>query len=257
MRISAVLAAGAALMFATAAGATPREEADDRLTEALLGVQFSGTSENVVTEDASGQPFMVTNPGNAGAVVVGCERRCQGIAITLRAAGLPDVRARTNTQRLVLEIPATHVRSLSNYELDIDVECGGADCVRHWVMTLRGVPASAQSRGLPRPITEAEWNGAGETLPLSQITWQSTPTADDLRFFYPVREWRAGQAGEARLQCLIGDGGALRCRAVGQSAFNDAALKLATRLRAPTADASGQSLANRRIVVPIRFEPQS
>lgn len=257
MRVLTVLAAGAALIFATAAAATPREEADDRLAEALLGIQFNGTSENVVTEGASGQPFMVTNPGNASAVVVGCERRCQGIAITLRAAGLPDLRARTDAQRLVLEIPATHARSLSNYELDIDVECGGANCVRHWVMTLRGVPASAQSRGLPRPITEAEWNGAGEIVPLSQITWQSTPTAEDLRFFYPVRQWRASEAGEARLQCLIGNGGALRCRAVGQSAFNDAAVKLATRLRAPETDASGQPLLNRRIVVPIRFEPQS
>lgn len=257
MRILAVLAAGAALMFATSAAATPREEADDRLTEALFGTQFSGLAENVVAEDVSGQPFMVTNPGNAGAVVVGCELRCQGIQITLRAAGLPDVTARTREQRLVLEIPATHVRTLSNYELDIDVDCGGANCVRHWVLTRRGVPASSQSRGLPRPITEAEWNGAGETVPLSQITWQSTPTADDLRFFYPVAQWRASQAGEARLQCLIGNGGALRCRAVGQSAFNDAAIKLATRLRAPANDASGQPLTNRRVVVPIRFQPQS
>ena len=124
-------------------------------------------------------------------------------------------------------------------------------------MLTRGVAQTMQSRGLPRPITEAEWTRAGETVPLSQITWAQTPTADDMRFFYPVRQWRAQQGGQARLQCLVVEAGALRCRAEGQSAFNDAALRLATRLRAPENDAAGQPLRNRRVVVPIRFQPAS
>lgn len=256
MRIFAMVAAGAALMFATVASARPADEADDRLTEALLGIEFDGIAENTTAEASSGAPFMVTNPGNASAIAVGCERSCQGIQITLRAVGLPDVVARTSNQRLVLNIPSTHTRALSNFEVDIDVACGGAECVRRWALLTRGVPASLQARGLPRPVNDAEWGAAGENVSLSQIAWQSTPTAEDLRFFYPVREWRTGQAGAARLQCLIADAGALRCRAEGQSAFNDAALRLATRLRAPANDASGQPLANRRIVVPIRFEPQ-
>lgn len=256
MRILAVLAASAALMFASAAAANPREETDDRLMEALLSTDFDGIAENVVAERSTGQPFMVTNPGNAGAVVVGCERRCQGIQVRIRVAGLPDVVGRTDQQSIIVSIPTTHTRSLSNFELDIDVSCGGADCVRHWVLTTRGSAPSLQARGLPRPITDAEWRGAGEAVPLSQIAWTSTPSAEDLRFFYPVRQWREAQAGSARLQCLVGNRGVLRCRAEGRSAFNDAAVKLATRLRAPANDASGQPLANRRIIVPIRFEPQ-
>lgn len=257
MRILAIMAAGAALMFASVAGANPVEETDDRLAEALLSTDFDGIAESSVAEHATGQPFMVANPGNASAIVVGCERRCQGISVRLRVAGLPDVVGRTDRQSIVVRIPSTHTRTLSNFELDVDVSCGGADCVRHWALTTRGSAPSLQARGLPRPVTDAEWTAAGEAVPLSQINWTSSPSAEDLRFFYPVRQWRAAQAGSARLQCLVARAGTLRCRAEGRSQFNEAAVRLATRLRAPANDASGQPLANRRIVVPIRFEPQS
>lgn len=257
MRVLALLAVGAALMFAGTAAASPREEADDRFTEALLTVNYSHAVEGAVGEGGSGAPFMLANPGNAAAVVVGCERRCASIQVTLRVAGMPDLALRSTNQRLILDIPAEYTRALSNFELDIDVACGGSACVRRWALLTRGVAQTMQSRGLPRPITDAEWTRAGETVPLSQIAWAQTPTADDMRFFYPVRQWRAQQAGQARLQCLVVQAGALRCRADGQSAFNDAALRISTRLRAPENDASGQPLLNRRIVVPIRFQPAS
>lgn len=257
MRVLAILAAGVALAFASTAAATPLEEAADRFAETLLSVNHNRLVEGATLDGSSGPPFMVANPGNAAAIVVGCERRCTGIQVTLRAAGLADLALRTNTQRLILDIPAEYTRSLSNFEIDIDVACAANSCVHRWGMLTRGVPQTMQSRGLPRAITEAEWTGAGESVPLSQIAWQQTPSANDMRFFYPVREWRAQQAGQARLQCLVGDAGVLRCRADGQSPFNDSALRLATRLRAPANDASGQPLRNRRVVVPIRFEPAS
>jgi hypothetical protein len=256
MRVLALLAAGAALMFASTAAATPREEADDRFTEALLTVNYSRAVEGAIVEGSSGAPIMLANPGNAAAVVVGCERRCATIQVTLRAAGMPDLALRSHSQRLILDIPAEYTRALSNFELDIDITCGASACVHRWALLTRGVAQTMQSRGLPRPITEAEWTRAGQTVPLSQIAWQQTPTAEDMRFYYPVRQWRASQGGQARLQCLVADAGVLRCRTDGQSAFNDAALRLSTRLRAPANDASGQPLLNRRVVVPIRFEPQ-
>ena len=257
MRVLAFLAAGAALAFASTAAASPREEADDRFTEVLYTVNYSRAVEGAVVEGGSGAPIMLANPGNAAAIVVGCERSCISVQVTLRVAGMPDLALRSTNQRLILDIPAAYTRSLSNFELDIDVACGGSACVHRWAMLTRGVAQTMQSRGLPRPITEAEWTRAGETVPLSQITWAQTPTADDMRFFYPVRQWRAQQGGQARLQCLVVEAGALRCRAEGQSAFNDAALRLATRLRAPENDAAGQPLRNRRVVVPIRFQPAS
>lgn len=260
MRILAVLAASAALMFASAASASPTEEAGDRLAEALLSTEFEGVADSALAEGGTGAPFMVLNPGNVSAVAVGCESRCTGIRVTLRAAGLPPLAARANPEsphRLLMTVPAEYANALSNFELDVDVTCGGGACVRQWAVLTRGARRSAEQRGMPRLLTEREWDGAGETVPLSQITWQSMPTADDLRFFYPIPAWRANQGGDARLNCLIGADGALRCRAAGAGAFSDAALKLATRLRAPTNDNAGQPLANRRVVVPFRFEPQS
>lgn len=260
MRIATVFAALAALVLAPAASAAPRDEVADRMAEALYDLTYNRVAEDALVTGSSRAPFMVANPGNAAYVVIGCENNCAYIQFTLRVAGQAPLVVRTSQQTprsLVARIPSVYTRSLSNFEFTIDANCGTRpSCLHRWVLLTRGVAQSARQRGVPAAITDTEWNAATGSVANSQIAWTSTPAAQDLRFYYPVQQWRAGQSGNARLQCLVGDRGALRCRPDGQSAFNDAALKLATRFRAPANDASGQPLANRRIVLPIRFEPQ-
>lgn len=84
--------------------------------------------------------------------------------------------------------------------------------------------------------------------------WTRMPSARRLSALYPVRALERGREGEARLSCVVQDGGALACERVEETpgGFGAAALRVARTLRhAPTradgSDAIG-SPVNLRVV---------
>jgi periplasmic protein TonB len=89
----------------------------------------------------------------------------------------------------------------------------------------------------------------------------SRPNGDDLRFFYPMQAYANNRSGSAQLQCLVAADGALRCRARNEApagaGFGDAARRLSTMLRVEPTDATGQSTANRQVVIPVQFSRTS
>lgn len=265
MRKTVLIAAIMALAIAGPAAADDDayDQAGDRLTEGLFQVTYDSIAEGQTVRGGSNSPFMVANPGNAIAFVAGCEQRCTSMSITVRAAGLPPLRGRATADwqgLLVLRIPQQYQRALSNYEVDYDIGCPREDgCTFRWVLVGNGPPPSLEQRGLPRRITDAEWNAAAPPVEGAALNWTTLPTGEDLRFFYPVQKWRDGAQGMARLQCLLADGGRLRCRAArgGDATFADAALKLSPILRLAETDSTGASVRGRRIIVPIRFQPGS
>ena len=83
--------------------------------------------------------------------------------------------------------------------------------------------------------------------------WASAPSARRLSAMYPTRQLERGREGEARLQCVVEDGGGLQCERVSETpGFGGAALRVANTLRhAPTrADGSsaGGTPVNLRVV---------
>lgn len=259
---AAVVAMALAASGPAAADDDAYNEAGDRLTEGLFQVTYDGVVEGQTIRGGSNAPFMVTNPGNVVAFVAGCERRCARMQLTVRVAGLPPLRTENAAQwqgLLVLRLPQNYQRALSNFEVDYDIGCPRSEgCTMRWVAVSSGPPPSLEQRGLPRRITEAEWRAASPPVQGASLQWQTLPTGEDLRFFYPVQQWRAGAQGTARLQCLLADGGRLRCRAPAGStnaSFADAALKLSPILRVRETDSTGASIRGRQIIVPIRFQP--
>ncbi|WP_395644954.1 hypothetical protein [Terricaulis sp.] len=260
---AAVLAMALGASGPAAADDDAYNQAGDRLTEGLFQVTYDNVVEGQTIRGGTNSPFMVANPGNVVAFIAGCEQRCTRMQITLRAAGLPPLRSESTTQwqgLLILQVPQSYQRALSNYEIDYDIGCPRSDgCTMRWVAVSRGAAPSLEQRGLPRRITEAEWNAATPPVAGASLQWTTLPTSEDLRFFYPVQQWRNGAEGSARLQCLLVDGGRLRCRAAtgASPGFADAALKLSPILRVSETDSTGASIRGRQIVVPIRFQPGS
>ncbi|WP_395645923.1 TonB family protein [Terricaulis sp.] len=91
--------------------------------------------------------------------------------------------------------------------------------------------------------------------------WSQTPTARRLSALYPERALSRGREGEARLHCVVQDGGALGCETVSATpgGFGNAALRVARTFRhAPQlsdgSDAVG-SPVNLRVVFQIADEP--
>jgi hypothetical protein len=235
------------------------EEAEDRFTEGLLSVEYGAVLAGAASAAPPAGPMLLDNPGNARAIVLGCEDACRSARVRLRVAGLPELVASggEGTRRtVVMSIPRNYARSLSNLEVQIEVDCGNADaCAHQWAVLASGSRVPATLRGQPRPITDAQWNAATDLRP----QWAARPTAEDMRFYYPVNSWRLSRAGSARLQCLVGANGALQCRVQEEvpssQGFGDAALRLATLLRVSATDQNGQSTAGRRVTVPISFQP--
>jgi hypothetical protein len=249
------------LALAPAASAqSAREYVNDRFAEGLMQAQHNAVIEGATSQGAASTPFMVANPGNASALIVACESRCSSVAARIRAAGMPELRARNSDRQphlLILEIPRTYTRSLSNFEISLDLGCRlEAGCLHRWALVSRGLAMPLSQRGVRTMPTPAELAQATQA---SNLDWVQRPDGEALRFFYPVRAWRNNISGSARLDCLIAAGGVLRCRArseaPAQEGFGDAALKLATMLRVAERNEAGETLVGQRVSVPIQFQP--
>jgi hypothetical protein len=235
------------------------EEAGDRFVEAALRVEHTDVIAAGTGQRQPSGAVLLANSGNATAIVLGCENGCQAPRVRLRVAGRPEIIAagtQASPRSVILRVPLEYARSLSNLEIQFDLNClDSAACNYQWALFGNGPEMSVQQRGIPAAITEAQWSGATDVRP----QWRQRPTADDLRFYYPVEAWRENRGGSARLQCLVGTGGALNCRVSqedpSQGGFGEAALRLSTLLRANETDASGQSTVGKRVSVPIVFQP--
>ena len=92
------------------------------------------------------------------------------------------------------------------------------------------------------------------TAPLRPI-WDRTPSARRLSAFYPDRALQRGREGEARLHCIVQNGGALDCDKISETpggGFGNAALRVSRSLRHAAvrrdgADATGTPV-NLRVV---------
>lgn len=251
-------AAAAMLVFGLSSAHAQRgpEEAGDRFTEAMLSVEYTDVINGGAGTHAPSRAVLMPNPGNASALVLGCARSCQAPRVRVRVAGMPELVAvgrRNSPQTVVLQIPATYARSLSNLEVQFDLNCDDpSNCPYQWALLESGPEVPLHLRGLPQSITEAQWSAAADLRP----QWRQRPNGDDLRFYYPVDAWHENRGGSARLQCLVAGGGALNCRVSQEDpGFGEAALKLATLLRVNEADAEGRSAIGRRVSVPIVFQP--
>ncbi len=261
--ISILAGVAAAMLTCSLATATnnmdSRTSAADNYLGALLTVRDRSDQmlDAGVQHRANGSPFMVANAGRAATFVIGCEDNCNSIHLRVRAAGLPDFVAQgggDGAHNLIATIPATYARSLSNFEVDIDANCGAREvCETRWGLVPAGPPSSLTARGMPTPPTAAELSAATA----GGVRWTARPSGDDLRYFYPVAAWRRGSAGSAQLDCLVASGGALRCRAAqetpARAGFGEAAERLSTTFRVAETDEAGQSTLNRRVSLPVNF----
>lgn len=261
--ISILAGVAAAMMTCSLAVATnntdARTSADDNYLGALLTVRNDRDQmlDAGAQTRADGAPFMIANAGRVATFVIGCESNCNSIRLRVRAAGLPDFTAqggRDGTHSLVATIPANYARSLSNFEVDIDTDCGARDtCASRWGLVPAGAPSSLAARGLPTPPTAAELSAAAA----GGVRWTARPSGEDLRFYYPVAAWRRGSDGSAQLDCLVAAGGRLRCRAAQESparaGFGEAAQRMSTTFRVAETDETGQPTLNRRVTVPVSF----
>ena len=251
--------AASAFLLASEAAASPSDEATTRFVEGIYSIPYDSIPASATARGRSGT-FMLDNPGNLTAFVVGCEDACRGISVRMRAAGLPPLAAESALRSLrtaVVTIPESYRRSVSNLEVTITIDCPRERlCEHRWGALARGPSMSRIGT-----LNSNEWNGAGETIARSRLRWSQRPTAEDLQFFYPVEAWRENLAGSADLECLIISSGELRCRAARDTpqgrGFGDAAARLSTLLRVERTDAEGQSVLGRRVIVPIRFQPPS
>lgn len=234
------------------------DDAQDRFDEILMMTPHDNLIEARADVRPPAGPILLDNPGNARALVLGCETACQNPRLRLRVAGMPDLVATgdpRSPRRVALEIPEAYARSLSNLEIELQLNCDRDHCAHRWALLARGPAPALAQRGLPAAITDAQWNAATDLRP----QWSQRPNADDLRFYYPPRAWRDRVAGSARLQCLVAAGGALQCRLNEEQPrgayFGVAAARLATLLRVAEQDENGQSTVGRRVTVPIVFQP--
>jgi TonB family protein len=117
--------------------------------------------------------------------------------------------------------------------------------------TIGVMPASASGEEL---ATTANQDDIVVTAPQRPI-WARTPSARRLSAFYPDRALQRGREGEARLHCIVQDGGALDCDKVSETpggGFGNAALRVSRSLRHAAvrrdgADATGTPV-NLRVV---------
>ncbi|MBL8532059.1 MAG: TonB family protein [Hyphomonadaceae bacterium] len=90
--------------------------------------------------------------------------------------------------------------------------------------------------------------------------WASTPTPRRLSAFYPANQLERGREGEARLSCMVENGGTLDCERVEETpGFGNAALRVARAFRHAPTLADGSNAAgtpvNLRVVFRIAEEP--
>jgi hypothetical protein len=150
---------------------------------------------------------------------------------------------------------AAMTASLSNFDVYFDVRCRRrSSCAYRWTLLSSEEAPTLEARGVV-PLTDAEW--AAARIEPTQVGWRIVPDFDTLRLFYPPAPLRVSVSARVRLECLVLERGALRCRPVdgdkSNTDFAEAAVRLASILRVNETDAAGQSTAGRGVRVPIRF----
>jgi hypothetical protein len=236
------------------------EQAGDRMAEILFMVPHDRIAEAGSSTALNDPRIIVANDGAQTTITAGCEVSCASIHVVLQAPGLPTISASSDRpDKLIFAVPAAYTHAISNYGFQLSFRCrnNALTCTHQWAVLKHGHGLTLRSRGLPAAPSDAEWRAAA--APSGHLQWAARPSGDDLPYFYPLRALRMGQAGSAQLHCLANASGVLRCRAVDETpagaGFGDAAVRMATLLRVQDTDASGQSVLNRQIVVPVRFEP--
>ena len=209
------------------------------------------------------EPFMAPNDGSVSTFIAACGLHCSAVRIELRGVGgqrFVAINSADSPHQATLVVPSQLVHSLANLEFRISFACSEEDdCYYHWALLGAAPYLTRGQRGLLLAPSDAEWNAAPPLRGAMQ--WASRPSGDDLQFFYPINAQHHNQSGSARLQCLIGATGALRCRVHDETpagaGFGDGARGVSTLLRAGPTDAAGQATAGHRIEIPVRFTPPS
>lgn len=105
----------------------------------------------------------------------------------------------------------------------------------------------------PAPPTQAEFDAVERTEP---PPFTVRPDKDLFARFYPFMAYASGIDGEATLDCLVGEGGTLRCVALSSApetlGFDEGALRLSRVLRVATEE-NGVSTLGRRFGTRIPF----
>lgn len=85
--------------------------------------------------------------------------------------------------------------------------------------------------------------------------WERTPTARRLSAMYPERALERGREGEARLACIVQDGGALACEKMSETpgGFGNAALRVSRTLRHAPQLADGSNAAGSPVNLRVVF----
>lgn len=204
----------------------------------------------------------VHNRGAEAVFVVACEDHCTQLGLVLEAEGLSRVRARPdgdNPRVLEFRVPANFVASRSDWRVRFNVRCSGADdsCDSEWYLLALSPAPPLELRGGPQALTDAEWE-AGVDLPEGvRLRWLQQPTLAQSMAFYPPGALRRNEEGTAVLACVVGDGGAVRCRPESEtpvgSGFAEAAMRLSPLMRASLNDSAGQPAIGRRTRITLRF----
>lgn len=88
-----------------------------------------------------------------------------------------------------------------------------------------------------------------------QPVWSRTPSSRRLAAMYPERALERGREGEARLHCIVQDGGALACQKLSETpgGFGNAALRVARTFRHAPQFADGRDAAGEPVNLRVVF----
>jgi TonB family protein len=118
---------------------------------------------------------------------------------------------------------------------------------------MRAIAVAALATGLAL-------GGLAHGADLNDPIWAQAPDRSDWANAYPAQAAQAGISGDVKLRCTATAEGALSgCAVVSESpssqGFGAAALSLTAGMQLKPTSVSGESVAGRNIIVPVRFEP--